>query len=303
MAVLAAYLPVLHFDFVSYDDPDYVTANPHVQAGLTWAGAAWAFRTSFAGNWFPLTWLSHMLDCSLFGLDSGGHHLTNLSIHLLTSLLWFALLERLTGARWRSALVAFLFALHPLHVESVAWIAERKDVLSALFWVLTLWCYAAYAARPRPLQYAAALCFFCLGLMTKPMLVTLPFVLLLLDRWPLRRGTRILEKLPFFAASLAASAGDFSGAPRSGRDRFRCDHSPRAAFRKFAGLLRRLHSANFVAGGSGGVLSLPGGLAAGARGDRGYRAGRHHRARASRLSQPPVPRRGMALVHRSRCCR
>jgi Flp pilus assembly protein TadD len=205
VAVLAAYSPVLHFDFVSYDDPDYVTANPHVQAGLTWAGVAWAFRSSFAGNWFPLTWLSHMLDSTLFGPDSGWHHFTNVWIHALSTLLWFAVLKRLTGARWRSALVAFLFALHPLHVESVAWVAERKDVLSGLFWVLTLWSYTAYTARPGRARYGLTLLLFCLGLMAKPMIVTLPLVLLLLDRWPLRRGTRILEKVPFFAASIAVS--------------------------------------------------------------------------------------------------
>jgi Tfp pilus assembly protein PilF len=205
VAVLAVYGQVLHFDFVTYDDPDYVSANPQVQAGLTWAGIAWAFRSSFAGNWFPLTWLSHMLDCTLFGLDSGWHHFTNVWIHALSALLWFAVLKRLTGARWRSALVAFLFALHPLHVESVAWVAERKDVLSGLFWVLTLWSYTAYTVRPGPVRYGLTLFLFCLGLMAKPMLVTLPLVLLLLDRWPLRRGTKILEKVPFFAASIAVS--------------------------------------------------------------------------------------------------
>ncbi len=205
LAVLGVYSQVLQFDFVTYDDPDYVTANPHVQAGLTWAGVAWAFRTSYAGNWFPLTWLSHMLDSTLFGLDSGWHHFTSVWIHALSTLLWFAVLKRLTGARWRSALVAFLFALHPLHVESVAWVAERKDVLSGLFWVLTLWSYTAYTVRPGPVRYGVTLLLFCLGLMAKPMLVTLPLVLLLLDRWPLRRGTKILEKVPFFAASLAVS--------------------------------------------------------------------------------------------------
>jgi Flp pilus assembly protein TadD len=204
-AVLAVYGQVLHFDFVTYDDPDYVTANAHVQAGLTWAGIAWAFRASFAGNWFPLTWLSHMLDCTLFGMDAGWHHFTNVWIHALSTLVWFAVLRRLTGARGRSALVAFVFALHPLHVESVAWVAERKDVLSGLFWVLTLWAYAAYTARPGPVRYGLTLFLFCLGLMAKPMLVTLPLVLLLLDRWPLRRGTKILEKAPFFAASAAVS--------------------------------------------------------------------------------------------------
>lgn len=205
-AVLLAYSQVLHFEFVSYDDPDYVTANPHVEAGLTAASVAWAFSSGFAGNWFPLTWISHMLDWQLFGPNSGWHHFTNLWIHALSTLLLFAVLERMTGARWRSAFGAFLFGLHPLHVESVAWIAERKDVLSGLFWMLTLWSYAAYAARPGRMRYLLTLFLFCLGLMAKPMLVTLPIVMLLLDRWPLRRGTRILEKLPFFLVSIAASA-------------------------------------------------------------------------------------------------
>jgi protein O-mannosyl-transferase len=198
LAVFAVYSPVLHSDFVTYDDPDYVTANPHVQAGLTWDGVAWAFRTGFAGNWFPLTWLSHMLDCALFGQDAGAHHATSLTIHLLSTLLCFAWLARITGARWRAALVAFLFALHPLHVESVAWIAERKDVLSGLFFMLTLWAYTGS-------RYWLSLALFCCGLMAKPMLVTVPLVLILLDLWPLRRGWKLVEKLPFLAASLAVS--------------------------------------------------------------------------------------------------
>jgi len=205
VAILAAYGQVLHFEFVTYDDPDYVTANPHVQAGLTWAGVRWAFRSSFAGNWFPLTWLSHMLDYELFGADSGWHHFTNVGIHALSALLWFAVLKRMTGARWRSAMAALVFALHPLHVESVAWVAERKDVLSGLFWVLTLWAYAAYTARPGRARLGLTLGLFCLGLMAKPMLVTLPIVLLLLDQWPLRRGVKILEKIPFLAAAAGAS--------------------------------------------------------------------------------------------------
>jgi tetratricopeptide (TPR) repeat protein len=204
-AVFLTYSRVLHFDFVTFDDPEYVTANPHVQAGLSLAGVAWAFGSSAAGSWFPLTWLSHMLDCDLFGLASGWHHFTNVWIHALSTLLWFAVLRRITGARWKSALVAFLFGLHPLHVESVAWVAERKDVLSALFWVLTLWAYAGYVGRPGRSRYVLTLFLFCLGLMAKPMLVSLPIVLLLLDRWPFRRGVRILEKLPFFAASIAVS--------------------------------------------------------------------------------------------------
>ena len=146
-----------------------------------------------------------MLDCQLFGLNSGWHHLTNVALHTLSTLVLFVVFRRMTGARWRSGMVALLFAVHPLHVESVAWVAERKDVLSALFWMLTLWAYAGYAARPGRVRYALTLLLFCLGLMAKPMLVTLPIVLILLDLWPLGRGVRILEKLPFFAASLASS--------------------------------------------------------------------------------------------------
>ena len=208
-SVFAVYGQVLHFDFVNYDDPDYITDNAHVRAGLTAEGAAWAFGSSFAGNWFPLTWLSHMMDCEIFGLRAGWHHLTNVWIHALSTLLLFALLRRMTGSRWPSAVVAFLFALHPLHVQSVAWIAERKDVLSALFWMLTLWAYAGYVARPGAGRYALLASTFCLGLMAKPMLVTLPVVLFLLDYWPLRRDarlwSRIREKLPLIAISIAAS--------------------------------------------------------------------------------------------------
>jgi protein O-mannosyl-transferase len=204
LAVFAVYGQTLHFDFISYDDPDYVTSNAHVRAGLTLPGAAWAFTSSFAGNWFPLTWLSHMLDVQLFGLDAGMHHFTNVCIHAVSTVLLFVLLKRMTGSLWRSALVAFLFALHPLHVESVAWVAERKDVLSGLFWVLALLSYTAYAARPGALRYALTLLVFCLALMSKPMVVTLPLLLLLLDVWPLRRGLKIREKVPFFLLSLAA---------------------------------------------------------------------------------------------------
>lgn len=203
--LLVAYGQVRHFEFVNYDDPDYVSENPHVGAGLTAESIPWAFRSSATGNWFPLTWLSHMLDCQLFGLDAGWHHLTNVWIHIASTLLLFTFLRRVTGARWSSALAACLFGLHPLHVESVAWIAERKDVLSGLFFMLTLWAYAAYVDRPGRGRYAVILAAFCGGLMAKPMLVTVPLVLLLLDQWPFRRGIRIREKLPLLAASVAAS--------------------------------------------------------------------------------------------------
>jgi protein O-mannosyl-transferase len=186
-ANLIVYAAVRHHDFVNYDDDDYVTTNAVVLHGLTWHGVSWAFTSGYAANWHPLTWLSHMLDIQLYGLDPGPHHLTNLLFHIANTLLLFGLLHRMTGALGRSAFVAGLFAVHPLHVESVAWVAERKDVLSTLFWMLTLWAYEKYVTRPSPRRYWAMLLFYALGLMAKPMLVTLPFVLLLLDFWPLGR--------------------------------------------------------------------------------------------------------------------
>src|SRR5258708_345889 len=207
-ATLAAYVQVFQFDFVNYDDPDYVTDNAHVRAGLTSEGVRWAFTSGDDANWLPLTRLSHMLDAQVFGLQSGFHHLTNVLLHALSTLLLFAVLQRATGALWRSALVAFLFALHALHVESVAWIAERKDVLSAFFWFLTLWLYVRYVERPAPVRYFLVLISFALVAISKPMIVTLPFVLLLLDVWPLRRrrSARLwLEKVPLFVISIASS--------------------------------------------------------------------------------------------------
>jgi protein O-mannosyl-transferase len=238
----AVYWPVVKLGFINFDDPDYVVGNPRVQAGLTMESVKWAFTSLYASNWHPLTWLSHMLDCQLYHLKPAGHHLTNLLFHIANSLLVFGLLKRLSGASWRSAFVAALFAVHPLHVESVAWVSERKDVLSAFFFMLTLWTYVLYAERSAvrsqrsvagsrapgapaafngqrttqhaPIFYLLSICFFTLGLMSKPMLVTLPFVLLLLDFWPLRRlGLKTqasmlktvirlaVEKAPFFALS------------------------------------------------------------------------------------------------------
>jgi len=202
------YSQVRQFDFLNFDDPDYVTSNNHVRAGLTWGGVAWALTSYDGANWFPLTWLSHMVDYQLFGMRSGWNHLSNALLHALASVLLFAALKRMTAARWPSAFVAFLFALHPLHVESVAWIAERKDVLCALLWFLALWFYARYAERPGVGRYLFVLLTFCLGLMAKPVIVTLPFVLLLLDVWPLRRANRfaiLWEKLPLFALAAGAS--------------------------------------------------------------------------------------------------
>jgi len=150
LVTTALYWPITHHDFVNFDDDDYITNNSHVQAGLTWAGVIWAFQTGAAANWHPLTWLSHMLDCQLYGLNPGGHHSTNLLFHAANTLLLFLWLRQITGALWRSAFVAALFAWHPLHVESVAWAAERKDVLSAFFWMLTLMAYTRYVTSDQP---------------------------------------------------------------------------------------------------------------------------------------------------------
>lgn len=217
LLTVVIFRPVLQCAFVNYDDPTYLTANPHVQGGLTWSAVAWAFRTGYAGNWHPLTWLSLMLDAQWFGATAAGSHAVNLFFHAANTVLLFVALRRLTGTLWRSAVVAALFAVHPLHVESVAWVAERKDVLSAFFGFLTLIFYARYVRQlkventPNKISYSLALICFALGLMSKPMLVTLPFVLLLLDFWPLQRMScasfplsLVLEKVPFFLLSLVS---------------------------------------------------------------------------------------------------
>jgi tetratricopeptide (TPR) repeat protein len=212
LSVLLVYWQVRDFGFVDYDDDDYVFENPHVLSGLTWDNVTWAFTTGHASNWHPVTWLSHMLDIQLFGPKPGWMHLVNVLLHLANTLLLFAVLKRMTGSLWPSAFVAAAFALHPMHVESVAWIAERKDVLSTFFLMLTLAAYVGYVKRPSVFRYLTALSLFALGLMTKPMLVTLPFVLLLLDYWPLGRiDTRrtlyraLVEKTPFFVLVAASS--------------------------------------------------------------------------------------------------
>ena len=183
------YREVLNCDFVSYDDDVYVTENPYVKAGLNRQSIVWAFEAPHAGFWHPLTMLSHMLDCELFGLNPYGHHLSSLLLHIANTLLLFWVLKDMTGggAVWKSAFVAAMFALHPLHVESVAWVSERKDVLSTLFWLLTMAAYVRYVRLCNVMWYLLALVLFALGLMAKPMLVTLPFVLLLLDYWPFNR--------------------------------------------------------------------------------------------------------------------
>ena len=236
LGTVAIYWPARHYGFVDYDDNDYVFNNPTVSAGLSGWGLVWSFVDQHAGNWHPLTWLSHMLDCQLFGLNAGAHHLVNVLLHSANAVLLLLLLNSMTGAFWRSACVAALFAWHPLRVESVAWISERKDVLSGFFFMLTLWMYALYvkneippaavkadevnpaksfASARRRRFFKLSLFFFVLGLLSKPMLVTVPLVLLLMDFWPLNRfgaagrnlsrmeTAKILlsEKLPFFFLS------------------------------------------------------------------------------------------------------
>jgi hypothetical protein len=270
LGTVTCYWPVRRFDFVNYDDPFYVFLNPVVTKGLTWQGLVWAFSDTTTGNWHPVTWLSHMLDCQCYGVNPGAHHLTSVLLHSANALLLFLVLRRMTGSAWRSAFVATLFAWHPVHVESVAWISERKDVLSGFFFLLTLWAYSRYAearrgkpearnlkvegSPPSELRgqnleskiqppassiehsayrryYVLCLVLFALGLMSKPMLITLPFVLLLLDYWPLHwlrppatqqpsapffRGSAtsplrlLLEKAPFFALALASGVVTFA---------------------------------------------------------------------------------------------
>ena len=224
-STLLVFWQVRNFDFVSYDDDAYVTENQHVISGLTFDNIIWAFTADVSNHWHPLTWLSLMLDCQLFGPSPGGMHLVNLLLHIVNTLLLFAVLKKMTGTLWPSAFVAALFALHPMHVESVAWIAERKDVLSTLFWLLAMLAYAQYVKKPDAARYLLVLLIFALGLMAKPMLVTLPFVLLLLDYWPLERIKHfdpqdtlrrrqviyrlVLEKVPFFAISIISSVITF----------------------------------------------------------------------------------------------
>ena len=219
---MIAFWQLKNSEFINLDDDLYVTDNPNVHKGVTLEGVLWASTTTQGGNWHPVTWFSHMLAYDLFGMNPTGHHMANLLFHVANTLLLFHFLQRMTGAPWRSGFVAALFALHPLHVESVAWVAERKDVLSTFFWILTMLTYALYVERPRFNRYLLVVLCFALALMSKPMAVTLPFVLLLLDYWPLRRLTfknsgntdqprvpilrLIFEKVPLLCLSATASA-------------------------------------------------------------------------------------------------
>ena len=225
ISTLFVYWQVSKYDFVDFDDNEYVYDNRHVQGGFTLENIKWAFTTNTASIWHPLTWLSHMLDYQFYGLNPGRHHLINLLFHIVNTLLLFFVFRKMTGQLWQSAFIASLFALHPLHVESVAWISERKDVLSTFFWMLTMWSYIWYVQHPGINKYLLVLLFFILGLMAKPMLVTLPFVLLLLDYYPLYRFQKstesnkslqrstvfrlVLEKIPLFVLVAMASAVTF----------------------------------------------------------------------------------------------
>ncbi|MEE9613667.1 MAG: tetratricopeptide repeat protein [Thermodesulfobacteriota bacterium] len=198
------------FEFLNFDDNVYITGNPRMHEGLTPEGIEWAFTTTHGANWFPLTWLSFLLDYELYGLDPSGYHLTNVLLHAANTLLLFIVLAGMTGSPWRSGFVAAVFAVHPLHVESVAWVSERKDVLSTLFWMLAMWAYLGYTEKPGVKRYLLVALFLVLGLMSKPMLVTLPLVFLLLDWWPLGRFARgarslIIEKIPLLALSVVFS--------------------------------------------------------------------------------------------------
>ncbi len=214
----AVFFQVCTYDFVNADDPTYIYENPNIKDGITPEAIKWAFTSGYAANWHPLTWLSHVLDWQLFGPKAGGHHLTNLIFHIANTLLLFIVLKQMTHKFWPSVFVAALFALHPLHVESVAWVSERKDVLSTFFWMLTMWAYIRFVTHPKVSRYLLIVVFFALGLMSKPMLVTLPFVLLLLDYWPLDRlslkygetsskyslSHLLTEKIPLFAMALVS---------------------------------------------------------------------------------------------------
>jgi hypothetical protein len=229
------YFQVREFQFVNFDDNNYVYNNPHVTGGLNRENVRWAFSAFFAANWHPLTWLSHQLDATLFGLDAGSHHLVNALVHTINSVLLFFLLRKLTGSTWKRAIVAAIFAFHPAHVESVAWVSERKDVLSTLFGLLCIWFYDDYArAKNRTRNYVLMLVCFVLSLLAKPMMVTLPFVLLLLDLWPLNRIEKLqwnqirpllIEKVPLFALVIGSCVMTFL-AQRAGGAVMALDYLP-----------------------------------------------------------------------------
>ena len=262
------YAQVIGHQFITLDDPTYIQENPMVNRGVTLAGLAWAFTTFHAANWHPLTWISHMIDCQLFGTNAGGHLLVNALIHAANTLLVFWFLLRTTHARWPSALVAALFALHPLHVESVAWAAERKDTLSTFFGLLSLIAYVRYAEAPSIRRYAWIAITLALGLLAKPMLVTWPFVMLLLDYWPLGRfrdqmsdvsgqspplqelvSVRglVVEKIPLFALVAASAVITFIAQSHGGAVRTFCACACCASAFERACLVCEILTAHFLA--------------------------------------------------------
>jgi len=231
LIVLAVFSPVLGYDFVNFDDPVFVYQNPYVQSGLTWAGSRWAFTTVHEANWIPLTWISHMLDVQLFGMNPAGHHAINVLLHAASSCLLYVFLRQATGTVFQSLLVALLFGLHPLRVESVAWVAERKDVLSVFFWMMTLNAYLWYSQKPVASRYIVTIACFSIGLLTKPMLVTLPFVLIILDWWPFCKYSPvrgcldkrianpirlIVEKIPYLLLAACSSVITYQAQQISG---------------------------------------------------------------------------------------
>lgn len=230
LLTLAAFFSLPFHEFINYDTPDYIHWNPNVRTGLSLENIQWAFTSVHMSNWHPITWISHMLDVSLFGLDPTGHHVTNLLLHTINVVLLFQILRIMTGALWSAAFVAAVFAIHPAHVESVAWVAERKDLLSTLFLLLTLYGYYRYTKAPSTGRYVLVALLFALGLMSKPMLVTLPFVLLLFDYWPLGRmtdteelppgfrriGVLLYEKLPLLLLSVISAVITFRAQQDSG---------------------------------------------------------------------------------------
>ena len=253
----AVYAPVAGFQFVSFDDNLYVTHNRAVQVGLNFRTIRWALTTSAVSYWHPLTWMSHMLDVSLFKMWAGGHHLHNLLLHLANSALLFALLRYMTGSRWRSAFVAAAFALHPMHVESVAWVAERKDVLSTFFALLTLLAYAKYARSEDGRWLMAALALFVAGLASKPMLVTLPVLMLLLDIWPLRRSRMSsVEATPASPDAPPAAEGEASFAP-TGLGQLLMEKAPFLGAALLCGLLTIMGQSRNVAMSGADVLTVP----------------------------------------------
>lgn len=214
--IIVIYWPVQHYDLISLDDIDYIRGNPYVKTGLTWDSFLWAMKDVHTGYWHPLTWVSHMLDYHVFGSTAGGHHWTNVILHVANSILLYVVLKRMSGSAWKSAIVATLFAVHPLNVESVAWVSERKNVLCTFFWFMGMWSYVHYAERPTPYRYCLILVIFSLGLMCKPMIATFPVTLLLLDYWPMGRLTSwkmlphlVFEKIPLFIMAAIAGVATF----------------------------------------------------------------------------------------------